>query len=75
MKKELSVLIVAHNEENIIRTCLSRLDFADEIVIILDNCTDATEDICKSFTDKIYHLGRLRVIEEILHLNAPLNGF
>ena len=43
MKKELSVLIVAHNEENIIRSCLSRLDFAYEIVVILDNCTDATE--------------------------------
>lgn len=54
MKKELSVLIVAHNEENIIRSCLSRLDFADEIVVILDNCTDATEEISKSFTNKIY---------------------
>ena len=60
MKKELSVLIVAHNEENIIRSCLSRLDFADEIVI-LDNCTDATEDILNLLLIKfIMALGRLR---------------
>ena len=54
MRKELSVLIVAHNEEKIIGECLSKLTFADEIVIILDNCSDNTENISKTYTSKIF---------------------
>ena len=36
MKKELSILIVIHNEENILEECLNKLNFADEIIIILE---------------------------------------
>ena len=54
MKKEISVLIIAHNEEKIINECLSSLKFADEIVVILDNCNDNTEEISKLYTNKIF---------------------
>ena len=54
MKKEISVLIIAHNEEKIINECLSLLDFADEIVIVLDNCNDKTEEISRIYTNKIF---------------------
>ncbi|MEQ8666330.1 MAG: glycosyltransferase family 2 protein [Rhodospirillales bacterium] len=43
----LSALVVAHNEENRIATCLERLGFADEIVVALDRCTDATKSIAE----------------------------
>ena len=40
---KLSALIVAHNEEAILDECLRRLAFADEIVVVLDRCTDGTK--------------------------------
>ena len=46
----LSVLVVAHNEEDRIDACLRRLHFADEIVIILDRCTDGTKKIAEKYT-------------------------
>jgi glycosyltransferase involved in cell wall biosynthesis len=44
---KLSALVVAHNEEAILATCLRRLGFADEIVVVLDRCTDASKDIAE----------------------------
>ncbi len=49
----LSAVIVAHNEEKNIRGCLESLYFADEIVVVLDKCTDDTRKIVEEFTDKI----------------------
>lgn len=51
----LSALVVAHNEESRIESCLRRLTFADEIVVVLDRCTDGTEAIVRRFTDVIVH--------------------
>ncbi len=45
----LSALVVAHNEEYQLADCLSRLSFADEIVVVLDRCTDRSEKIAQSF--------------------------
>jgi len=42
-----SALVVAHNEEANLDACLSHLDFADEILVVLDRCTDASEDIAR----------------------------
>ena len=50
MKKELSILLVIHNEEKILEECLNKLNFADEIIIILDNCTDNSKNICLKYT-------------------------
>lgn len=50
---KISAVIVAHNEEKKIRECLQSLDFVDEIVVVLDKCSDDTKEIVRKFTDKI----------------------
>jgi glycosyltransferase involved in cell wall biosynthesis len=49
----LSALVVVHNEEARLRACLERLTFADEIVVVLDDCSDASKTIATAFTDQI----------------------
>lgn len=41
----LSALVVAHNEAAQLETCLKGLSFADEIVVVLDRCTDDSKKI------------------------------
>ncbi len=41
----LSALVVAHNEAAQLADCLARLEFADELVVVLDRCTDSSRDI------------------------------
>jgi glycosyltransferase involved in cell wall biosynthesis len=41
----LSALVVAHNEERQLADCLARLGFADEVVVVLDRCTDRSAEI------------------------------
>lgn len=54
MKKlKLSALVVAHNEEDHLDACLSALKFADEIVVVLDKCTDGSKAIAAKYTDKL----------------------
>lgn len=50
---KLSALVVAHNEEDRIASCLDKLSFADEIVVVLDKCTDGTKDIVAGYTDRV----------------------
>ncbi|MGJ3258291.1 MAG: glycosyltransferase family 2 protein [Rhodospirillales bacterium] len=49
----LSAVISVHNEEHQLRDCLATLGFADEIVVLLDKCTDGSKDIAGEFTDRI----------------------
>lgn len=49
----LSALVVAHNEEAQLADCLERLRFADEIVVVLDRCTDRSAEIAARFTDRL----------------------
>ncbi len=49
----LSALVVAHNEEASLAACLGRLGFADEIVVVLDRCTDRSREIAARFTDRL----------------------
>ena len=42
---KVSVLLVVHNEERQLGECLAKLAFADEIVVVLDRCTDRSYDI------------------------------
>ena len=51
---KISALIVARNEEKKIESTLKSLDFADEIIVILDRTTDKTESICRKYTKKIF---------------------
>jgi glycosyltransferase involved in cell wall biosynthesis len=50
---KLSVLVVAHNEERQLADCLARLTFADEIVVLLDRCTDRSGEIARQHGAKI----------------------
>tara|TARA_B100000989_G_scaffold248028_1_gene195417 strand:+ start:1805 stop:2560 length:756 start_codon:yes stop_codon:yes gene_type:complete len=54
MKNQLSVLLVVSNEEKQISKCLKTIKFADEIVVVLDKCTDNSERIARQFTNRIF---------------------
>jgi glycosyltransferase involved in cell wall biosynthesis len=49
----LSALVVAHNEEAQLADCLERLRFADEVVVVLDRCTDRSKEIAARFTSRL----------------------
>lgn len=54
MKRTLSVVISAYNEEKYLETCLASASFADEIIVINNSSTDKTEKIARKFTDKVF---------------------
>lgn len=49
----LSAVISVHNEEAQLAECLEGLIFADEIVVLLDKCTDRSGEIAAAFTDRV----------------------
>lgn len=49
----LSALVVAHNEEAQLAECLETLAFADEIVVVLDKCTDGSRAIAERFSKRL----------------------
>ncbi|MBL8670251.1 MAG: glycosyltransferase family 2 protein [Alphaproteobacteria bacterium] len=49
----LSALVVAHNEEARLEACLSRLAFADELVVVLDRCSDGSKAIAQRFAHRV----------------------
>jgi glycosyltransferase involved in cell wall biosynthesis len=49
----LSALVVVHNEERQLADCLERLRFADEIVVVLDRCSDGSKRIALDFGARI----------------------
>ncbi|MFO0295315.1 MAG: glycosyltransferase family 2 protein [Rhodospirillales bacterium] len=50
---ELSALVVAHDEEANLPDCLERLRFADEIVVLLDRCSDGSRAVAERFGARI----------------------
>ena len=48
-----SALVVIHDEESRLAECLERLRFVDEIVVVLDRCTDGSKEIAARFTDRL----------------------
>ena len=54
-KKILSALVVAHNEEKKLFSCLEKLLLADEIIVVLDKTNDDSKNIAKKFNSKIFH--------------------
>src|SRR6201985_2164243 len=46
---KLSVVLCVHNEERRLGRCLAPLGFADEIVLVLDRCTDRTRAIGEAY--------------------------
>ena len=53
----LSALVVAHNEEQQLADCLDGLRFADEIVVVLDRCTDGSRAIAARYTTRLIEGG------------------
>ncbi|MBC6439321.1 MAG: glycosyltransferase family 2 protein [Rhodospirillales bacterium] len=49
----LSAVVVAHNEEENLDACLATLAFCDEIVVVLDRCTDRSAEIARRHTERI----------------------
>lgn len=49
----LSALVVVYNEEKRLPSCLSHLRFADEVVVVLDKCTDGSKQIALDFGARI----------------------
>lgn len=49
----LSALVVARNEEAQLAACLDTLAFSDEIVVVLDRCTDRSREIAARYTDRL----------------------
>ena len=46
---KLSAVLCVHNEERRLGRCLAALGFADEIVLVLDRCTDRTRQIGEAY--------------------------
>jgi len=54
MKTKISALVTVHNEEKILSSCLEKLLFCNEIVVILDKCSDQSKNIASNYTSSIY---------------------
>jgi len=57
IRPRLSAVVVAHDEERQLTDCLSCLDFADEIIVVLDRCCDASRDIALRHTERLVEGG------------------
>lgn len=51
-----SAVVIALNEEKNIAACLESLCFADEIIVVDSGSTDATRDIARRYTDKVFNV-------------------
>ncbi len=54
---KLSAVTSVYNEEERLAACLERVQFADEIVVVMDRCTDGTRAIAEQFTVRIIEGG------------------
>ncbi|MEW6075713.1 MAG: glycosyltransferase family 2 protein [Candidatus Omnitrophota bacterium] len=54
MQNAVSAVILTKNEEKSVRRALESVRWADEIIIVDDESTDATLEICREYTDKIF---------------------
>jgi len=50
----LSIILITKNEEHDLADCLKSVNWADEIIICDSGSTDATLDIARQFSDKVY---------------------
>ena len=51
---KISALVIAHNEEDKLASCLKKLVYADELVVVLDKTNDKSNIIAKKFGARIY---------------------
>lgn len=50
----LSIIVIAKNEEEMIKACLESVKWADEVVVVDNGSTDDTLKIAKKFTDNVF---------------------
>ncbi|WP_166243643.1 tetratricopeptide repeat-containing glycosyltransferase family 2 protein [Paenibacillus turpanensis] len=56
MNKLISLCMIVKNEEKVLDRCLNSIkDYVDEIIIVDTGSKDATIDIAKKYTDKLYN--------------------
>lgn len=55
----ISVVVIAKNEEKIIKVCLESIKWADEIIFFDNNSNDKTVEIAKKYTDKVFNFTEL----------------
>lgn len=53
MIPELTILIVAHNEQEMLPDCLASVQFAGKVIIVLDRCDDQSEQIARDYGAEI----------------------
>ncbi len=51
---KISAFVITHNEAAKIADCLASLQWLDEVVVVDDNSTDATEEICRHYGARFY---------------------
>lgn len=49
----LTILVVAHNEQAELDDCLQTLGFGDELMVVLDKCTDGSKAIAEKYADTL----------------------
>ena len=52
-KPKISAFVISYNRENIIHTCLSGLQFVDELILVDKSSTDRTVEIATPLVDKV----------------------
>lgn len=52
----LSVIIIARNDEKLIKNCLESVKWADEIIVVDDGSTDSTSEVAAKYTSKVYEV-------------------
>ena len=70
--KNISALIVAHNEEKNLPRCLASLSDIDELVLILDKTTDNSKNISKKYNSKIHERSCFQLMSIISMLDHDL---
>jgi glycosyltransferase involved in cell wall biosynthesis len=55
MREKISACITAGNEERNIRRCLDSIKWCDEIIVVDSFSADKTAEICREYTDLVYH--------------------
>lgn len=55
-RRQISAVLIAFNEEQRIADCLSSLHWVDEIVVVDSGSSDATKEIARRFTDKVFDM-------------------
>ncbi len=56
MRRPVSAVLIAYNEERRLAACLEQLGWAEEIVLVDSGSSDATQEIARRYADKVVEL-------------------